>query len=175
MKRIGIYPGAFNPFHNGHMHVAETCIYEELVDSVIVMPDYKHPFKKEINDEVFRHTYKMCELVIREGLLNPNIMLSDYRFQRPEILYIYDLMKSLPWNDNCRELNYLIIGRDSLLDLHRWHKAENLIKEIPMVVVNPMSNPKISSSDIREDIESNKKHLLPSVYEYIKEKGVYKK
>jgi pantetheine-phosphate adenylyltransferase len=48
-KKIGIYPGSFDPFHNGHIYVIERAmrLFDEVHILVAVNPEKKYFFMDE--------------------------------------------------------------------------------------------------------------------------------
>lgn len=45
--KIALYLGSFNPFHNGHLKVIETALYDFKIDKVVIVPTMQNPSKKE--------------------------------------------------------------------------------------------------------------------------------
>lgn len=56
---VGVYGGAFDPPHFGHLMVVQGVVNSGLVDKVHVLPAYKHPYGKNMAD--FELRLRMCE------------------------------------------------------------------------------------------------------------------
>ena len=53
-KIVGIFGGAFDPVHKGHIKIAEQCIETIGMEKIIIVPPGVSPFKKELTDEKTR-------------------------------------------------------------------------------------------------------------------------
>ena len=182
--KIGLFGGAFNPFHNGHMAEAKAAIESKMIDKLIFIPSGKAPHKKE--GTVSREDrLKMLELATEN---EPQMEISDYEFKRDTISYSADTVeyfKSIYPNDEL----FFLIGDDSYNQLDTWYEPHRIIKACtllvfpregaevkPPAVEIPMEKVRISSSEIREKIKNGKDclNLLPKcVFDYIIEKNLY--
>ena len=57
MKKIGLYPGTFNPIHNGHITLANYFINNTELDEVWVVITPQNPFKK--NNDLIEDNYRL--------------------------------------------------------------------------------------------------------------------
>ena len=48
MKVIGLFFGTFNPFHNGHLFMANYCLNECNLDEIWLVVSPQNPLKKKI-------------------------------------------------------------------------------------------------------------------------------
>ena len=53
-KIVGIFGGAFDPVHKGHIKIAEQCIETIGMEKIIIVPTGVSPFKKELTNEKTR-------------------------------------------------------------------------------------------------------------------------
>lgn len=60
---IGVFGGSFNPIHLGHALLAITVQQTKSVDSVVLVPVYKHAVKKDLLP--FEDRVSMCELAVK--------------------------------------------------------------------------------------------------------------
>ena len=76
--RIGLYGGAFNPVHNGHMAVARAALQAAKLDRLIFIPSGNAPHKAETHisrDDRFN----MLSLAIKDEI---KMEISDYELKR---------------------------------------------------------------------------------------------
>ena len=197
--KIGIFGGAFNPVHNGHMNLAEIYYRGLELDKLIFIPTAHPPHKSGEALASQQDRLNMLSLAL-EGT---PYEISQIEFQRNGKSYTYDTLTELKklYTDDTL---YLIIGADQFLSFDRWYRYEdilnmavlctcaredeeekqrikafasrlNLSEDSYYLSAEPVL--KVSSSQIRtgimnsEDISS----LLPKkVLDYILEKGIYR-
>ena len=182
--RIGLFGGAFNPVHNGHMAIARTAIKEAKLDKLIFIPTGNAPHKKET--EISRKDrYNM----LVEAISNEEKMcVSDYEIKRSEVNYsanTAEYFKSLYPTDEL----FFIIGDDSYNELDTWYEPHRILEVctllvfpregsevMPPAISLPMEIVRISSSDVRKKIKIGKdcRNLLPKeVFDYIIKRNLY--
>lgn len=196
--KIGIFGGAFNPVHNGHMNLAEIYYKGLNLDKLIFIPTAHPPHKSGEALASQQDRLNMLSLAIEDKPYE----VSQIEFQRKGKSYTYDTLtelKKLYPNDTL----YLIIGADQFLTFDCWYRYKDILnmavlctcaredEEEKQRIKDFASNLglgnddyflstepvlRVSSSQIRtgimkgEDISS----LLPKkVLEYILEKGLY--
>lgn len=194
-KKIGIYGGAFDPVHKGHMFVAENATDIFDLDKIIFVPTFLSAYNKKLTD--FRHRYNMLDLAIKG---HDNFEISTLEYDKKNISYTVQTLKLLKeeYNDG---ILYFILGEDSLLDIENWWHYEELFLLSKIIVAtrsddiddldykikilknkydadilklnNKFYN--ISSTDIRNNIINNKKceFIDLKVLSYIKEHNLY--
>lgn len=122
--KIGLFGGTFDPIHIGHLSLAKSLINENYLDRIIFIPAAKPPHKPGNPITQFYHRYKMVELAIK-GLAC--FSLSDIEEKRlPLPSYTYDTVNEFK-NVYPEDKLFLIIGEDSLLQIHTWYKGKELI------------------------------------------------
>lgn len=184
--KIGLFGGAFNPIHLGHIKIAKETIRQMKLDKLIVIPSGNAPHK--IETEISReHRFNMAKLAFKD---EEKVEVSDYELKREEISYSADTVehfKSLYPNDEL----FFIIGDDSYNQLSMWHEPQRILDASTLVVFDregaevlppavkiDMERIEISSSKIRDNIYIGKdfRNLLPkSVFNYIIENNLYKR
>ena len=70
---ICIFPGTFNPIHDGHIKMAEYALQKYNFEKIIFIPAYFPPHK-EVSLNLAKHRYKMVELAIQN---NPKFEVSN--------------------------------------------------------------------------------------------------
>lgn len=183
--KIGLFGGAFNPVHNGHIALARAAIKTAKLDLVIFIPSGNTPHKGKIS---ISKTDRL-EMVKRAIENEEKMTYSEYELNREEISYSADTVEYFSTLYPEDEL-YFIIGDDSYNNLSSWHQPERILKKstllvfdrvgaqiLPPAVRVDMERVEVSSSDIRERIYKGKDfiNLLPkSVFNYIIKNNLYK-
>ncbi|MED5269242.1 MAG: nicotinate (nicotinamide) nucleotide adenylyltransferase [Bacteroidota bacterium] len=193
MKKIGLYPGTFNPIHNGHITLANYFINNTDLDEVWVLLTPQNPFKSNDNLIEDEHRLEMANKTFNQL---KDIKVSDIEFQLDKPNYTIDTINRLT-----KDFPYfhftLLIGEDNLANFHQWKDYTKILDLVNVFVyprntiidkdqelihnnkISLLNAPKIeiSSDEIRElmkggnDIES---YLPKEVYNYITEKKLYK-
>lgn len=193
-ERWGILGGAFDPTHNGHLHLSRQVLYATGLHGVVFVPSHSHPFKNhfaaDYDDRVSmlrialapHADFEVCEIEKEEGL--PGHTLAT----------VLALKQRFP----SREF-FFIMGEDNLPDFELWHEPKRLLEELVFLVGGRPPHqalahsrfPKdrmcpvdiemldVSSTDIRQKIAEGEidqiKRLVPEVVcEYIIQKGLYR-
>lgn len=198
--KIGIMGGTFNPIHQGHLILAELAREEKGLDRVIFLPSSNPPHKLGPGVVYSQMRMDMVELAIES---NPYFQASDLEIRRSGLSYTVDSLREFRRLYPKDEF-YLLLGGDSLLNIHKWKDYEEILDKTRILVMDRHSplgknlrdqvasynksfgnkieiftSPliEISSTGIRERLAQGRsiKYLLPaSVEAYIKEKEIYK-
>ncbi len=120
--RIGIYGGAFNPVHKGHVKLAEEIKRKADLDKIIIMPSGVSPHKSsgELIDS--EHRLEMCRLAFDDDYFQ----VSDLEIRREGKSYTVDTVVELKKIYPDDEL-FLIMGSDMLLSFHKWYRYEDIL------------------------------------------------
>lgn len=120
--RIGIYGGAFNPVHKGHIKLAEEVKTKAHLDKIIIMPSGQSPHKSSSSLAESEHRLEMCRLAF-EG---KDYIVSDLEIKRQGKSYTVDTVTELKKIYPDDEF-YLIMGSDMLLCFHKWYRYEEIL------------------------------------------------
>ena len=131
-NRIGILGGTFDPIHFGHLFIAQTALEECRLDTVIFVPVGAPPHKLNAIITPGRHRYNMVELAIED---HPQFKISDHEIKQPGTSYTANMLRYFKEKDPAADL-HLILGADSLADIHTWYQFESLFTLANMVVLN---------------------------------------
>lgn len=198
--KIGIFGGAFNPVHNGHINLAKQYMNELKLDKLLLIPTAVPPHKSVLGLASEKDRLNMLKLAI-DGI--ENIEVSDIEFKRIGKSYTFDTLtqlKKLYPNSSF----YLIIGADQLFHFDKWYKFEEILSLVTLCTcareneeeksemikfaksLNSLDMNKffilntpvlrVSSSEVREKIKSGEdvSSLVPDkVLNYICERGLY--
>ena len=199
--RIGIFGGTFNPVHLGHLIVAQDACDQFELNKILFIPCAIPPHKAIGNLADNQHRLRMLDACL-EG--DPHFESSNLEIERGGVSYTFETVRELRRQDPGAEW-FLILGSDSLLELHTWRLVGELLKEVPIVTLirpgTPLPTPEalglpapwperllgnvrvghqieISSGDIRRRCAEGLsiRYLVhPAVEMYIAEHGLYVK
>lgn len=193
MKKVGLYFGTFNPFHIGHLIIANHLVEHTDMDEVWLVITPQSPFKKKKN--LLKNHHRL-ELVYRGTEDYEKLKPCDVEFNLPQPSYTSKTLAEL--KDSYPDLDFsLIMGEDNLVNFHKWRNFQTILdnhdiyicprhtkSEVPEQFLNhPKINitttpqMEISSTLIREMIKSGKNTrplLQHKVWEYMDEMNFYK-
>ena len=75
--KIGIYGGAFDPFHNGHLSMIRGVIASKKVDRVIVIPTGMPCFKPARKVTLSPYRFYMVKTALKDGTIIPGASLEE--------------------------------------------------------------------------------------------------
>ncbi len=195
--KIGIFGGAFNPVHNGHVKLAVSYINSLKLDKLIVIPTANPPHKSSKDLIDGKDRLNMLNLAFKDV---DKVEISDMEFKRQGKSYTADTIAELKKIYRDAEF-FLIIGADQFLSFDKWYKYDEILNEVTLCTAAREENMRdvlkdfskkllkgnrcyiadfdpivVSSSEIREKFKNNIdiSFLIPkNVYNYIIEKGLY--
>jgi nicotinate-nucleotide adenylyltransferase len=123
-KCIILFGGSFDPIHNGHVEVARVSTRKLCAEKVIFIPANRSPHKPENTYASAQHRYEMVRLAVSsESVFD----VSDYEVNRPGPSYTLDTVKYFEQQYSYSCL-FFLIGADTIGDLHKWHRIDELFK-----------------------------------------------
>ncbi|MBN2685527.1 MAG: nicotinate-nucleotide adenylyltransferase [Pontiellaceae bacterium] len=121
--RVGIIGGSFDPIHLGHLVIAQDALERLELDEIVFIPAAIPPHKLHLERVGAEHRLRMVELAI-EG--DHRFSVSDIELIRGGISYTIDTVQAL--QASRPDVDWmLIVGSDTLVDLHHWHRIEDLL------------------------------------------------
>jgi len=130
-QRIGILGGTFDPPHIGHLILGEYSIDALDLTHLLFVPAADPPHKQNRAKTPITHRLAMLKLAI-EG--NPRFDLSHIDLDRPGPHYSLDTVKIAGTQFPGAEL-FFVMGGDSLRDLPKWHRPQELIALCKLAVM----------------------------------------
>lgn len=122
--------GRFDPFHLGHLHIAERILALKPVTKAAFLPNDRHGFK-DIAVLGFEQRYK---LICRAIAGHPGLECWDADSSKHGNGWTDDLMQRLttanPGSRFC-----FVIGADNLESLNRWHNFSWLAENLHFIIV----------------------------------------
>jgi nicotinate-nucleotide adenylyltransferase len=130
--RLGLYGGTFDPVHFGHLLLGESCREALQLDEVWFVPTGNPPHKPGVVISPARERREMLELALA-GL--PQFHVSRIEIDRPGPHYTVETLRLLKAERPDDEL-FLLIGSDSLHELHTWREPTEIARLATIVAVN---------------------------------------
>jgi nicotinate-nucleotide adenylyltransferase len=197
-ERIGLFGGTFDPPHLGHLILASEAQSQLELDRLLWILTSDPPHKQEQSITPVEQRLTMVNLAIAD---NPAFELSRLELDRPGPHYTVDTIKLVAKQNPDADL-IPIIGGDSLHNLPKWHRPQEIVyachwigvmrrpddkanldeleRELPGIrsKIHYVDAPllEIASRDIRERIATGKTvryYLTPDVHEYIEQHHLY--
>lgn len=198
--RIGIYGGAFNPVHNGHLHLAAYFCSACQLQQLLFVPTARPPHRSDSDFAPAADRIAMLRLATAH---RSDWTVSTVEFELPGKSYTYDTVCALERQYPGAAL-YLLVGADQFLHFDSWYKAEQLLQKVTLlgaprqdeaqrrqmeaarssklfagarVQVAAMQALPMSSSAVRQKVREGRSiadDVPAAVADYIQEKGLYR-
>ena len=132
-KRIGIYGGAFDPFHYGHLKPIDEIFSFHSLDVIHFVPT------NIANSNKIIHASQSDRLqMLKIGLDNEAYIVDDREINRQGISYTIDTIRSISKEyDNA--IIYLIIGLDLISNIEKWKGFNEIIKSSNIIISSRMT------------------------------------
>ncbi|MDR1523575.1 MAG: nicotinate (nicotinamide) nucleotide adenylyltransferase [Endomicrobium sp.] len=192
MNKIAIFGGSFDPVHKAHIQISklvlETFNLKKLIFVVAYAPPHKNKQYAGVKDriEMLRLATKNLE----------HIEISLYEAEKQSVVYSYQTLDYFQRTYPLSEI-FMIIGSDSLIELHAWENIDYLTSKYKFIVVKrsgicidaatkyldrcifvDKEIVDFSSTLVRYYLKNDKakasKMLCKDVYNYITENGLYR-
>ena len=134
MSGIGIYGGAFDPIHMGHLITAQIVKEMRNLSKIIFIPSHIPPHKINIQLSDAEHRLNMLMLAIK-GV--PYFDYSEIELERDGVSYTIDTLRELRKKFEHMEL---IIGYDNIFKFESWKEPNEILKLAKLVVLRRKLN-----------------------------------
>lgn len=129
MARIGIYGGAFNPPHTGHIRAAEYAVQALNLDKLLLIPSCTSPHKPlPAGSAEPSQRLAMTKLWAGEKM-----EVCDLELSRGGTSYTYETVEQLKLRYPDAEL-ILFMGTDMFLSFHTWKEPERILACVSLAV-----------------------------------------
>lgn len=122
--RIGLFGGAFDPPHLGHLIVAEACREAGNLDQVWFLPSAQPPHKPVDAMAPWEDRLRMIGLAIAG---NPAFRLEPIESELPSPNFTFQTLATLKQKHPTIQF-VLLLGQDSLADLPQWKNPEEVVR-----------------------------------------------
>ena len=131
-QHIGLFGGTFDPVHQGHLTLAGYVLEHCRLDQVLFVPALQPPHKRQ-PEASFAHRTAMLQMALDEHPHGGRLRMSLIEADLPAPSYTINTLEALRRAGEHRF--FLIIGADSLLDLPHWHRTDDLMRLVSLIVV----------------------------------------
>jgi len=129
-KLIGIFGGTFDPVHIGHKLVIENLLELIKLDELIVIPNGTPPHKEKRIGET--NKLRMTKLAL--GHID-KVKIDDREIIKETPSYAFLTFKELQ-KENPNDTLLWIMGSDSYSKIDTWHRYEEFIEEVNLVILS---------------------------------------
>lgn len=130
IKLHALLGGTFDPIHYGHLQPAEALAAQVGLQKVTLMPNNVPPHRPQ-PEATPAQRVEMVRLAIAG---NPLFELDLREMQRSTPSYTLETLEELRAERGPRQPLAFIIGQDSLLTLHQWHRWQALLSFCHLLV-----------------------------------------
>jgi nicotinate-nucleotide adenylyltransferase len=185
IQKIAIVGGTFDPIHLGHLKIISEIAKK--FAKVIVIPTGEPWLKAAKPIATGEQRVAMAQTAVNSLNLADQVQVSAIEVKRPGPSYAIDTVNEL--SKVYPEASFtLILGSDAALNLHKWHRSDELQKLVEVLVVKRASvapsqfpeiqidAPDISSTAIRDKVAHSQEIaelVPPTIVTFIKEHHLY--
>lgn len=123
-KRIGVIGGSFDPVHVGHLMIAQDALERLNLTEVVFVPAAMAPHKQHVQQVEATHRLTMLQMAVET---DGHFSVSDMEIDRGGVSYTVDTLDAFKILYGDHDL-YLIVGSDTLVDLHTWYKIDRILE-----------------------------------------------
>jgi len=151
MPLVGLFGGAYDPIHNGHLMIADSLINKLKLDEFLFIPTGISVTDKNLTSA--DHRLNMIKLALTSSKLNVSTYETDNSLNA-EKSYTIDTLKYFFEKNNA--INFFIMGSDNFLKINTWKNWEKLLNYAHIVLVDRQisSLSFINDSEIKEFLEA---------------------
>jgi len=131
--RIGLFGGTFNPVHLGHLRAAVDVREGFDLDEIFLIPAALPPHK--VSGELADSADRLRMLNLALGA-DSDLKVSDVELNRSGPSYTIDTVHHFKQTLPADTRLHLIMGLDAFLEIDTWKSFRDLLKQIPLIVIN---------------------------------------
>ena len=141
MKEVGLFFGTFNPFHNGHLFMANHCLNECDIDEVWVVVSPQNPLKKNLE---ILDIYERIKIIDKSISNEKKIKICLDELKLPKPNYTVSTLQYFKKTYSKNKFK-IILGEDNLYSFKKWKNNADILENFPIYVYP--RNEKIDAGD----------------------------
>lgn len=150
--RLGVFGGAFDPPHLGHVALAQAAQAQLDLDRLLILPT-GHAWHKPQNLSDAVHRCAMCALAF--ATLGEKVSIDDRETRRTGPTYTFDTLLELKAENPNAQL-YLLMGEDQWRSLPSWHRIDDVAR---LAIICPVNrNPEVTAWGSDSSLPAGDKH-----------------
>lgn len=130
MSLEALYGGTFDPIHYGHLRPVIMLAQQLGLRQVTLLPNNVPPHRPQPQASA-QQRLEMLRLAVVD---QPLLTIDDRELKREAPSYTIDTLESLRQQRGMTQPLAFIIGQDSLLTLHKWHRWQELLQVCHLLV-----------------------------------------
>jgi nicotinate-nucleotide adenylyltransferase len=152
MPLVGLFGGAYDPIHNGHLMIADSLINKLKLDQFFFIPTGISATDKNLTSA--DHRLNMIKLALTNSKLNVSTYEIDNSLNA-EKSYTIDTLKY--FFEKNKAINFFIMGSDNFLKINTWKNWEKLLNYAHIILVDRQisSLSFINDSEIKQFLEQH--------------------
>ncbi|QTP15167.1 nicotinate-nucleotide adenylyltransferase [Serratia symbiotica] len=148
-----LFGGTFDPIHYGHLRPVEALAAEVGLDRVTLLPNHVPPHRPQPEANA-QQRLKMVELAITG---NPLFTVDDRELHRTTPSYTIETLEAVREERGMMPPLAFIIGQDSLLTLHKWHRWQSLLDLCHLLVLaRPGYHDRLDTPELQQWLERHR-------------------
>ena len=133
---IGVFGGTFDPVHNGHVLTISELLEKLPFEKILVIPNLQPPHR-ESSQVSYKHRYEMASMAFKDI---PKTIVDNRESLRDGPSYAIETVKEIMSEEEGARV-VMIVGSDSFVDIHSWHKWKELINMVDFVILKRPDRP----------------------------------
>jgi nicotinate-nucleotide adenylyltransferase len=121
--KSAIFGGSFDPPHLGHVEIVKKAFENVDIDRLIIMPNFLNPLKNSFSAPP-ELRLKWLEKIFKNF---KNVEISDFEISKNRPVYSIETIEHF-------KPDYFIIGSDNLHTLDKWHRINDILKKVELIV-----------------------------------------
>lgn len=158
-RRLAIFGGTFDPFHNGHLRMAVEVREGLSLPDLLLVPSARPPHKPLQPAAPAEHRFKMAAAAVA-GVDGLSVL--DLELQREGPSYSLLTVREVSEGNPGAELLFLI-GADAFAEIITWHRYLDLLAACDFLMLPRPGTPPEASfpPGLRIEMEGNRCYSLP--------------
>ena len=152
MPLVGLFGGAYDPIHNGHLMIADSLTNKLKLDQLIFIPTGISVTDKNLTSA--DHRFNMIKLALTNSKLN----VSTYEIDKSlnaEKSFTFSTLEHFFEKNNA--INFFIMGSDNFLKINTWKNWDKLLNYAHIILVDRQisSLSSIKDNEVKEFYEQH--------------------